>query len=82
MIPFYDISGHCFFPKEEDQLWLLGYANTSIFAELLKVFNSTIHCQVGDVGKVIVPDIGKQKAEVSALAMENVELSKKGLGFI
>lgn len=74
---FYDISGHCFFPKEEDQLWLLGYANTSIFAELLKVFNSTIHCQVGDVGKVIVPDIGKQKAEVSALAMENVELSKK-----
>ena len=74
---FYDISGHCFFPKEEDQLWLLGYANTSIFAELLKVFNSTIHCQVGDVGKVIVPDIGKQKAEISALAMENVELSKK-----
>lgn len=65
---FYDISGHCFFPKEEDQLWLLGYANTSIFAELLKVFNSTIHCQVGDVGKIIVPDLGEQKNNVSELA--------------
>ena len=74
---FYDISGHCFFPKEEDQLWLLGYANTSIFAELLKVFNSTIHCQVGDVGKIIVPDIGDQKSKVSVLAGENVEFSKK-----
>ena len=74
---FYDISGHCFFPKEEDQLWLLGYANTSIFAELLKVFNSTIHCQVGDVGKIIVPDIGEQKNKVSVLAGENVEFSKK-----
>ena len=74
---FYDISGHCFFPKEEDQLWLLGYANTSIFAELLKVFNSTIHCQVGDVGKIIVPDIGDQKNKVSVLAGENVEFSKK-----
>ena len=74
---FYDISGHCFFPKEEDQLWLLGYANTSIFAELLKVFNSTIHCQVGDVGKIIVPDIGEQKNKVSVLVGENVEFSKK-----
>ncbi|MDO5337224.1 MAG: BREX-1 system adenine-specific DNA-methyltransferase PglX [Eubacteriales bacterium] len=74
---FYDISGHCFFPKEEDQLWLLGYANTLIFAELLKVFNSTIHCQVGDVGKIIVPDIGEQKNKVSVLAGENVEFSKK-----
>ena len=73
---FYDISGHCFFPKEEDQLWLLGYANTSIFAELLKVFNSTIHCQVGDVGKIIVPDIGAQKNKVSVLAGENVGFSK------
>ncbi len=77
---FYDISGHCFFPKEEDQLWLLGYANTSIFAELLKVFNSTIHCQVGDVGKIIVPDIGEQKNKVSVLAGDNVEFSKKLIG--
>ena len=73
---FYDISGHCFFPKEEDQSWLLGYANTSIFAELLKIFNSTIHCQVGDVGKIIVPDLGEQKNNVSELAGQNVCLSK------
>ena len=73
---FYDISGHCFFPKEKDQLWLLGYVNTSIFAELLKVFNSTIHCQVGDVGKIIVPNIESQKKKVSDLAEQNVNFSK------
>ena len=73
---FYDISGHCFFPKEKDQLWLLGYVNTSIFAELLKVFNSTIHCQVGDVGKIIVPNIESKKKKVSDLAEQNVNFSK------
>ena len=33
---FYDISGHCFFPDEDDQYWLLAYANSKIFAELKK----------------------------------------------
>ncbi len=75
---FYDISGHCFFPKEEDQYWLLGYANSSIFAELLKVFNSSIHCQVGDVARVVVPKIDNGiKNNISRIAKECVEYSKK-----
>lgn len=74
---FYDISGHCFLPDEQDQFWLLGYSNTKIFSQLLKIFNSTIHCQVGDVAKVIIPSIKENiKNIITKLAKENVEISK------
>lgn len=74
---FHDISGHCFYPNAEDQYWLLGYANTNVFTMLLKVFNSTFHCQVGDVAKVAVPCMTKQEKErVAQLAKENVEIAK------
>lgn len=49
---FYDISGHCFFPDEHTQMVLLAYANSSVFAYFLSLFNSTMHCQVGDVARV------------------------------
>ena len=74
---FYDISGHCFFPANDDQLWLLAYSNSSIFSLLKSVFNSTFHCQVGDVAKIVVPILnGIQKQKITALANENVSLSR------
>jgi len=74
---FYDISGHCFLPNEKDQFWLLGYANTKIFAQLLKIFNSSMHCQVGDVAKVVIPIISdKLKELITKVSKENVEISK------
>ena len=70
---FYDISGHCFFPADDDQYWLLAYANSKIFAELKKVFNSTFHCQVGDVAKIVVPNLSlSTKETVNSLAKECV----------
>ena len=75
---FYDISGHCYFPSEEDQFWLLAYSNSKIFSELKKVFNSTFHCQVGDVAKIVVPELTKEEKQlISNLARECVEISKK-----
>ena len=74
---FYDISGHCFFPHKDDQLWLLAYSNSTIFSMLKAVFNSTFHCQVGDVAKIVVPDLNAaQKEEISKLSDKNVALSK------
>ena len=74
---FYDISGHCFFPDESDQLWLLAYSNTNFFAMMKQVFNSTFHCQVGDVAKIVVPPLTAfQKQEVTALAKVNVDYSR------
>ena len=74
---FYDISGHCFFPHKDDQLWLLAYSNSTIFSMLKAVFNSTFHCQVGDVAKIVVPDLNAaQKEKISKLSDKNVALSK------
>ena len=74
---FYDISGHCFLPSTDDQFWLLGYANTKIFSFLLKIFNSTYHCQVGDVAKVVVPNLLiEQKKCISEISRGNINLSK------
>ena len=74
---FYDISGHCFFSSEADQLWLLGYANSVIFSMLKTVFNSTFHCQVGDVAKIVVPILDmSQKVYITKVSQRNVEMSK------
>ena len=74
---FYDISGHCFFPEEKNQYWLLAYANTNVFSILLKVFNSTFHCQVGDVAKIVVPNLNENtKVKISDISMENVKKSQ------
>lgn len=75
---FYDISGHCFFPSENDQMWLLAYANSVIFSMLKSVFNSTFHCQVGDVAKIVVPILNDEQHEIiTAIAQKNVDMSKE-----
>lgn len=75
---FYDISGHCFFPSEEDQLYLLGYANTTFVGMMKKVFNSSFHFQVGDLAKIVVPNVSSdQKAYVSSISEKCVNLSRK-----
>lgn len=74
---FYDISGHCFFPKENDQYWLLAYSNSKIFDMLKRIFNSTFHCQVGDVAKIVVPQIdSNNKFIITEISYKNVFLSK------
>ena len=74
---FYDISGHCFFPHKDDQLWLLAYSNSTVFSMLKAVFNSTFHCQVGDVAKIVVPALSAaQKEKISKLSDKNVAMSK------
>lgn len=74
---FYDISGHCFFPSEKNQMFLLGYVNTSLVALLKKAFNSTFHFQVGDLQKIILPDVDDQTFDVvTAKAKKNVGICK------
>ena len=66
-----------FFPAEEDQFWLLAYANSVIFSMLKTMFDSTFYCQVGDVAKIVVPDLNMMKKKsVTELSGENVVISK------
>ena len=74
---FYDISGHCFFPDEDNQYFLLGYVNTSLVNELKRVFNSSFHFQVGDLAKIVSPPAEiDTRRQVTKLAKQSVESSK------
>ncbi|WP_410767719.1 BREX-1 system adenine-specific DNA-methyltransferase PglX [Fontibacillus sp. BL9] len=75
---FHDKSGHCFYPAPQDQYWLLGYANSVVFQMNLKIFNQSIHCQAGDVGKVVIPPVELVPVQkVAALAKESVDISQE-----
>lgn len=74
---FYDISGHCFFPEEVNQLELLAYANSSTFAYLLSLFNSTMHCQVGDVSRTPYTKPSEDaRSHIEPLSAQAVDHSK------
>ncbi len=62
---FHDISGHCFYPSRDNQYYLLGVVNSKPFNYLLSIINSTFHFQVGDVGKIPIPDSDRQAIELS-----------------
>ena len=74
---FYDISGHCFFPEENDQLYLLGYANSSVVSMLKKGFNSSFHFQCGDLAKIVVPTASKTtRQRVEVVTQEQIAISQ------
>lgn len=75
---FYDISGHCFFPDRHAQAVLLAYANSSVFAYFLSLFNSTMHCQVGDVAKVPYFELDKSSFnKVLEISKNQCSVSKR-----
>jgi hypothetical protein len=71
---FHDISGHCFYPSKNEQYFLLGVANSKPFDFLLSLVNATFHFQVGDVGKIPVPEVHKDTIRLNTEKM--VSLSK------
>ena len=74
---FYDISGHCYFPSPDNQLELLAYSNSSLFSFVLKLFNSTVHCQVGDVARVpYLAPAAIDKQRISDLSQRSLDASK------
>lgn len=72
---FHDISGHCFYPSEDDYYYLLAFTNSCVFQTIIDMLNSSLHYQVGDVART--PVIISDKDKVSELAKQAVELSKE-----
>ena len=83
---FYDISEHCYFPSALVQFELLAYSNSSVFSCALKMINSTMHCQVGDVARVpyirpgqdligLIDSVSKSQVEKSKLDWDSFETS-------
>lgn len=82
---FYDISGHCFFPVEDNKYQLLAFANSNIFNSIMKIINPTLHFQVGDVRKIpfnsrileseIIENSSKEAYEISRMEYNSNENS-------
>ena len=72
---FHDIAGHCFYPKEDDNYYLLAFSNSCVFQQIINLLNSSIHYQTGDVARV--PVIYGKKDYISSIAAENVMFAKK-----
>ncbi len=74
---FHDISGHCFYPTEKNQLQLLAYTNSKVFSNLINVINSSFHFQVGDVAKIPVIELNTNEIQyINSLAHQLIEISK------
>lgn len=72
---FHDISGHCFYPADEDRLqYLLGFCNSTVFQQFINFLNSSLHYQVGDVARI--PVLWRQEQAVQQLVERCVTLSK------
>jgi len=72
---FYDIAGHCFFPKAQDKYALLAYANTKLFNYFINLINPTIHFQVGDVKKIPVDLQIFTNDRISSFSSKSVNIS-------
>ena len=68
---FHDISGHCFYPTDEDYYYLLSFSNSCVFQTIINLLNSSIHYQTGDVARV--PVLMGSKNEASMLGKCNVK---------
>jgi type II restriction/modification system DNA methylase subunit YeeA len=69
-----DIAGMSFYGDKDKVLFLLGFCNTNIANNLLKILAPTINYQAGDIGRL--PIIFSNENRVIEIVEENVVISK------
>ncbi len=69
----YDMNGMCFFPSK-NLYYFLGYVNSKVSYELLKIIAPTLAFQLGDVAKL--PVIKDEICKVENIVINNINLSK------
>ena len=69
----YDMNGMCFFPTE-NLYYFLGYVNSTVSYEFLKIIAPTLAFQLGDVAKL--PVIKNEIVKVENIVISNINFSK------
>ena len=72
----FDVGGSSVFPNKELNHYMLGFLNSKLSNEFLKILNPTLNFQVGNVGSLPFIVDEKRKAEVDAIVEENIKISK------
>ena len=72
-----NMAGLALYAKPGDMLFILGWLNTKIVCELLKITNPTINFPPGTIGKIPVCESTTMKAEISEIVKKSVLTSKE-----
>ena len=70
-----DIAGMSFFAQKQELLILLGFCNSKIALEILKILAPTINFQAGDIGRLPIVDYGVETDTIRALVTSNIDES-------
>lgn len=72
---FDDAAAICHSDDYRFLIYVLGFLNSSVAQEMLKILNPTLNVQIGDIGKL--PVITEGQAEVIPIAEESIETSRQ-----
>ena len=72
-----DIAGMSFFTQKPELLILLGFCNSKIALEILKILAPTINFQAGDIGRLPIVDYGVKTDIIREIVSLNIEESSK-----
>lgn len=70
-----DIAGMSFFTKKQELLILLGFCNSKIALEILRILAPTINFQAGDIGRLPIVDYGVETETIRGLVSSNIDES-------
>lgn len=71
-----DIAGMSFYPYDDNLYYYLGFCNTPITDEILKLIAPTINIQAGDIARLPIIVNENYKYEIEKCVEECIELSK------
>lgn len=70
-----DIAGMSFFTEKQELLILLGFCNSKIALEILRILAPTINFQAGDIGRLPIVDYGVETETIRGLVSSNINES-------
>ena len=72
----FDVKGSSGFPSENQIFYVLGFLNSDISQEFIKILNPTVTTQVGDMSRIpMIIDKNKQ-SEVEIIVKDNISICK------
>lgn len=77
----FDVGGSSVFPSEEMQKYMLGYLNSNLVQEFLKILNPSLVFQVGNIASLPYKYDTNKREQIDLLVSENVNLVKKEWDF-
>ena len=72
-----DIAGMSFYTSQDKLLYYLGFCNSVIATEMIKLLAPTMNCQVGDIARLPILHSLSKEQEVNDLVTENINLEKE-----